>query len=275
PVPGDVNAGTYLLDPAVLRGWPGGRPLSIEREVFPALIAEGRRVYGFPGDAYWLDLGTPEKYLQAHFDLLERKVRGVRYPAPYVSPEARVDLRAHLGIRLGQQVHQESGRIGAGRSGLADQLLAPFGGGAFELEFEGVGCAPAGFRPGGAVHGHRLGASFRNAGLRVTGRPGYDPRRFSKAAELHELDPLDLVAADDHLSARHPKDDLGRVLTHEMSVQEIAVPKVYPVEPDVLAGTLLRNPERGAENQRPHKQASYLPPSRCHCTLRTLRTMSD
>ncbi|HXF71758.1 MAG TPA: NDP-sugar synthase [Actinomycetota bacterium] len=96
-VPGDVNAGTYLLDPAVLRRFPRGRPLSIEREVFPALIEEGRRVYGFPAEAYWLDLGTPEKYLQAHFDLLEGRVRGVRYPAPYVAPGARVHLRAHLG----------------------------------------------------------------------------------------------------------------------------------------------------------------------------------
>lgn len=97
-VPGDINAGTYVLDPAALRAWPRGRALSIEREIFPALIERGRPVYGFVSDAYWLDLGTPEKYLRAHFDLLEGRVDGhPSYHAPFVADGARVDLRAHLG----------------------------------------------------------------------------------------------------------------------------------------------------------------------------------
>jgi len=97
-VPGDVNAGTYVLDPAALLGWAPGRSLSIERDVFPALIERGSPVYGFVSDAYWLDLGTPEKYLQANFDLLEGRVGGhPGYPAPFVADGARVDLRAQLG----------------------------------------------------------------------------------------------------------------------------------------------------------------------------------
>ncbi|MFB3739042.1 MAG: sugar phosphate nucleotidyltransferase [Candidatus Velamenicoccus archaeovorus] len=97
-VPGDVNAGTYVLEPRILREWPSGTVLSIEREIFPALIASGRPVFGFLSDAYWLDLGTPEQYLQAHFDILEGRV-GFEppYPAPYVADGAEVDLRAHLG----------------------------------------------------------------------------------------------------------------------------------------------------------------------------------
>ncbi len=75
-MPGDVNAGTYLIDPAVLGAWTSDRQISIEREIFPQVIADGHAVVGFPAEAYWMDLGTPEKYLQAHFDLLERKVRG-------------------------------------------------------------------------------------------------------------------------------------------------------------------------------------------------------
>jgi NDP-sugar pyrophosphorylase family protein len=48
--------------------------------------------------AYWLDLGTPEQYLQAHFDILDGKVSGEPpYPAPFVAEGASVDLRAHLG----------------------------------------------------------------------------------------------------------------------------------------------------------------------------------
>jgi mannose-1-phosphate guanylyltransferase len=97
PVPGDVNAGTYLIDPLVLEPWSADRQISIEREIFPAVIEAGHVVAGFPGDAYWIDLGTPEKYLRAHFDLLEGKIRGVSYPAPWVAADADVDVRAHLG----------------------------------------------------------------------------------------------------------------------------------------------------------------------------------
>jgi len=96
-VPGDINAGTYVLEPEALAGWSAGTMISIEREVFPTLIGSGASVYGFLSDAYWMDLGTPEKYLQAHFDILEERVRGLRYPAPYRADSADVDLRAHLG----------------------------------------------------------------------------------------------------------------------------------------------------------------------------------
>ena len=106
PIPGDVNAGTYLIDPAVLTSWEADRQISIEREIFPAVIAAGHTVTGFPGQAYWIDLGTPEKYLQAHFDLLDGKVRGVGYAAPWIAPDADVDVRAHLGrwVALGPGV---------------------------------------------------------------------------------------------------------------------------------------------------------------------------
>ena len=70
PIPGDINAGTYVLDPSVLRGWDPGTYLWIEGEIFPSLIAEGVPMHGFGSDAYWLDLGTPEQYLRAHADLL-------------------------------------------------------------------------------------------------------------------------------------------------------------------------------------------------------------
>ena len=61
------------------------------------MIAQGKPVYGFVSDAYWMDLGTPEKYLQAHADILEGEVDGLSYPAPWIADTADVDLRAHLG----------------------------------------------------------------------------------------------------------------------------------------------------------------------------------
>ncbi len=97
-VPGDINAGTYVLEPSALGAWAVGESVSIERQIFPGLIAEGRPLYGFLSQAYWLDLGTPEKYLQAHFDILEGRVDGEpAYAAPHVAATASVDLRAHLG----------------------------------------------------------------------------------------------------------------------------------------------------------------------------------
>jgi NDP-sugar pyrophosphorylase family protein len=138
PIPGDVNAGTYLLDPAVLRAWTPGETVSIERDVFPAVIEAGHPVYGYVADAYWLDLGTPEKYLQAHADMIEGKVHEVSYPGPWVSPGADVDLRAQLGrwVAVGPQasigpgaeiddtVVQRGARIGAGAR-VTGSVLAP------------------------------------------------------------------------------------------------------------------------------------------------------
>jgi len=100
PVPGDINAGTYLIDPSVLAPWIADREISIEREIFPGVIAAGHAVYGSVSNAYWMDLGTPETYLQAHADLLAGKLRGVEYPAPWIHPSADVEPGAILGAAV-------------------------------------------------------------------------------------------------------------------------------------------------------------------------------
>ncbi len=66
----EVNAGTYLLERAVLDLIPPGRNVSIERETFPRLLAEGYPLYAYTTADYWIDLGRPEHYLQAHRDML-------------------------------------------------------------------------------------------------------------------------------------------------------------------------------------------------------------
>ena len=68
-----INAGAYILERTVLDGMaPAGENISIERDVFPLLV--GRGLYGFPADGYWLDIGTPDRYLQGTFDILEGNV---------------------------------------------------------------------------------------------------------------------------------------------------------------------------------------------------------
>ena len=69
-----ISAGAYVLERSVLDLIPPHRNVSIEREVWPALVGEG--LYGFVDeDAYWLDIGTPARYLEATFDVLEGNVR--------------------------------------------------------------------------------------------------------------------------------------------------------------------------------------------------------
>ncbi len=67
-----VNAGTYVLEPELLDRVPAGERFSFERQLFPGMLAEGMAMYGFPSAAYWMDIGTPDKYLQAHYDILGR-----------------------------------------------------------------------------------------------------------------------------------------------------------------------------------------------------------
>jgi mannose-1-phosphate guanylyltransferase len=68
-----INAGAYVLERSVAESIPAGRPVSFEREVFPELIGAG--LHGFAhDDAYWIDIGTPERYLEATYDLLSGSV---------------------------------------------------------------------------------------------------------------------------------------------------------------------------------------------------------
>jgi NDP-sugar pyrophosphorylase family protein len=71
-----INAGTYVLEPSVLARIPERLAVSIERETFPRMLEEPRRLYAKADDAYWIDIGTPEKYLQAHTDVLNGALPG-------------------------------------------------------------------------------------------------------------------------------------------------------------------------------------------------------
>jgi mannose-1-phosphate guanylyltransferase len=98
--PGQINAGAYVLERSVLDLIPPGRECSIEREVFPRLVGEG--LCALPLAGYWMDIGLPERYLQATWDILEGRVEtAVRPTAPglYVGAGCTVAGSARLGPR--------------------------------------------------------------------------------------------------------------------------------------------------------------------------------
>jgi len=68
-----INAGTYVLGPEVLAQIPPQANFSFERELFPLLLEQGEPIYAYPSSAYWIDIGTPDKYLRLHRDLLSGK----------------------------------------------------------------------------------------------------------------------------------------------------------------------------------------------------------
>ena len=73
PPTDQINAGCYVFKRAVIDKLPRGRALSVEREVFPGLLADGLRVCGYVDMSYWRDMGTPEDFVRGSADL----VRGI------------------------------------------------------------------------------------------------------------------------------------------------------------------------------------------------------
>jgi mannose-1-phosphate guanylyltransferase len=106
-----INAGMYVLEPDVLELVPAGQYISIERDVFPRLASEGS-VFGIALDGYWLDVGTPESYLQAHRDVLERSF-GTEVGDALGPDFMLVDERAqvHPGARLVPPVYVGPGAV--------------------------------------------------------------------------------------------------------------------------------------------------------------------
>ncbi len=116
----EINAGTYLLEPEVIDAIPAGRAVSIERETFPQLLAAGKRLNSYVTADYWLDVGRPAQYLQAHTDVLDGKLSldipgglvergrfvlpGDRYEGPgrvqspsFIGVDAKIDPSAVVG----------------------------------------------------------------------------------------------------------------------------------------------------------------------------------
>jgi len=84
-----INAGTYVLEPSVLDRIASDRKVSIERETFPAMVAD-ESLYALHSSSYWIDAGTPETYLRAQLDLVD----GIRANEAAVLPSDEIDTSA-------------------------------------------------------------------------------------------------------------------------------------------------------------------------------------
>jgi mannose-1-phosphate guanylyltransferase len=109
-----ISAGAYVLEREILEHVPPDRNVSIEREVWPALVGAG--LYGYPSDSYWLDIGSPERYLQGTFDIIEGNVRSPvaeRMGSDWLAVDAGAEVRGRVippavlerGVSVGEGAH--------------------------------------------------------------------------------------------------------------------------------------------------------------------------
>jgi mannose-1-phosphate guanylyltransferase len=114
-----INAGFYVLEPSFLARVPAGRKVNIERETFPAMVAEGS-LFARADPAYWLDVGTPERLLQASLDVLAR----VRAAAPVDGALVCVGAVVEGGATVVRSVIGAGARVAAGAV-VEDSVLLP------------------------------------------------------------------------------------------------------------------------------------------------------
>jgi len=108
-----INAGTYILEPNVLTHIPPQTNFSFERGLFPLFLDWGEPFFAYPSSVYWIDIGTPEKYLQLNRDLLSGKSSRHSSPAErligeqsQIHPTAQIKGPAVIGdnCTIGQNV---------------------------------------------------------------------------------------------------------------------------------------------------------------------------
>jgi mannose-1-phosphate guanylyltransferase len=136
---GLISAGAYVIEREVLDLVPEERNVSIEREVFPRLVGDG--LYGLRLDGYWKDIGTPERYREATWDIIEGRVRTeveTNDQGVYVSPDSQIgegatigpravigdDCRIEAGARITNSILLDGCRVGE-RAVVTDSTFAP------------------------------------------------------------------------------------------------------------------------------------------------------
>ncbi len=115
PPTDQINAGCYVFRREIIERIPAGRPVSVEREIFPALLTAGARVYGHVDASYWRDMGTPEDFVRGSADL----VRGIAPSPALEGPRGESLVHASAGVApgallIGGTVVGRGAEVGAG-----------------------------------------------------------------------------------------------------------------------------------------------------------------
>ena len=113
-----INAGTYVFEPSVIARIPDGRKVSIEREIFPALVAD-QTLWAMATNDYWIDTGQPDLYLKANLDVITR-LRAEHSWAHGVAEGAVIGA----GVALSDTVVADGASIGDGADVSDSVLLA-------------------------------------------------------------------------------------------------------------------------------------------------------
>ena len=100
-----INTGIYMLEPQVLERIPEDRDYDFSKDLFPALLNEGRPLFGYYSRGYWRDIGDPESYRQAHYDIFDGMVR-VELPGSKLDLVGR-DVRVGREVQIGEGVRFE------------------------------------------------------------------------------------------------------------------------------------------------------------------------
>ncbi len=119
-----INAGIYVLEPDTLDRIPPGAKYSIERGYFPSLVERGEAFVAYVEPGYWIDIGTTDKYVQAHRDIMRGRCAAIPFAGcagtPLVDPTAAVES----GARLAAPCFVGAGaRVAAGAAIRADSVV--------------------------------------------------------------------------------------------------------------------------------------------------------
>ncbi len=98
PITNQINAGCYVFNPRVISTIPLNTVVSVERETFPQLVAQGASVYGYVENAYWLDIGTPKALLKASVDIVTRSGQFLAMPDSTIDPTALLGEGSCIGV---------------------------------------------------------------------------------------------------------------------------------------------------------------------------------
>ncbi|MBM4436710.1 MAG: NDP-sugar synthase, partial [Actinobacteria bacterium] len=129
-----VNTGIYALEPSVFELIPPGRGVDFSLDVFPQLLAQRRKLYGFVADGYWTDVGTLEAYREASADVVTGRVdvgAGIRPGGrePWIEPDAMVHPCARLlgPVYVGHGCDVRAGAVVRGPAALGDRTVVDTG----------------------------------------------------------------------------------------------------------------------------------------------------